>query len=70
MKEPLSKIDPTDLTLNDKLVSINRVAKVMRGGKRLSFSALVVTGDGEGHVGIGVGKANEVPAYLPLFPPK
>ena len=64
MKEPLSKIDPTDLTLNDKLVSINRVAKVMRGGKRLSFSALVVTGDGEGHVGIGVGKANEVPAAI------
>ncbi len=64
MKEPLSRIDPTDLTLNDKLVSINRVAKVMRGGKRLSFSALMVTGDGNGHVGIGVGKANEVPAAI------
>ena len=64
MKEPLSKIDPTDLTLNDKLVSINRVAKVMKGGKRLSFSALVVTGDGNGHVGIGVGKANEVPGAI------
>jgi len=64
MKEPLSKIDPTDLTLNDKLVSINRVAKVMRGGKRLSFSALVITGDGNGHVGIGVGKANEVPGAI------
>ncbi len=64
MKEPLSKIDPTDLTLNDKLVAINRVAKVMTGGKRLSFSALVVTGDGEGHVGIGLGKANEVPAAI------
>ena len=64
MKESLSKIDPTDLTLNDKLVSINRVAKVMRGGKRLSFSALVVTGDGNGHVGIGVGKANEVPGAI------
>lgn len=64
MKEPLSKIDPTDLTLNDKLVAINRVAKVMTGGKRLSFSALVVTGDGEGHVGVGLGKANEVPAAI------
>ena len=64
MKEPLSRIDPTELTLNDKLVNINRVAKVMRGGKRLSFSALVVTGDGNGHVGIGVGKANEVPAAI------
>ena len=64
MKEPLSKIDPTDLMLNDKLVYINRVAKVMKGGKRLSFSALVVTGDGNGHVGIGMGKANEVPGAI------
>jgi len=63
-KQPLSKIDPTELTLNDKLVHINRVAKVMTGGKRLSFSALVVTGDGNGNVGIGVGKANEVPAAI------
>ena len=63
-KQPLSNIDPTELTLNDKLVHINRVAKVMTGGKRLSFSALVVTGDGNGHVGIGVGKANEVPAAI------
>ncbi len=64
IKAPLNKIDPTELTLNDKLVSINRVAKVMTGGKRLSFSALVVTGDGNGHVGIGVGKANEVPGAI------
>ena len=64
MKEPLSKIDPTELTLTDKLVNINRVAKVMKGGKRLSFSALVVTGDGNGHVGIGLGKANEVPVAI------
>ncbi len=64
MKVLLNRIDPTDLTLNDKLVNINRVAKVMKGGKRLSFSALVVTGDGKGHVGIGVGKANEVPGAI------
>jgi small subunit ribosomal protein S5 len=64
MRKPLSKIDPTELALTDKLISINRVAKVMMGGKRLSFSALAVTGDGNGHVGIGVGKANEVPAAI------
>ncbi len=64
MKEPLSKIDPTELALNDKLVYINRVAKVMKGGRRLSFSALVVTGDGNGYVGIGIGKANEVPEAI------
>jgi len=64
VKQPISRIDPTELTLNDKLVSVNRVAKVMKGGKRLSFSALVITGDGNGHVGIGVGKANEVPAAI------
>ena len=64
MKKPLGKIDPTDLTLNDKLVHINRVAKVVKGGKRLSFSALVVTGDGNGHVGVGLGKANEVPLAI------
>ena len=64
VKESISKIDPTELTLNDKLIYVNRVAKVMKGGKRLSFSALVVTGDGNGHVGIGLGKANEVPAAI------
>ena len=64
MKEPISKIDPTELTLSDKLVYINRVTKVVKGGKRLSFSALSVTGDGNGHVGIGVGKANEVPGAI------
>jgi small subunit ribosomal protein S5 len=64
MKEQISKIDASELTLNDKLVYINRVAKVVKGGKRLSFSALVVTGDGAGHVGIGVGKSNEVPTAI------
>jgi small subunit ribosomal protein S5 len=64
VKQPISKIDPTELTLNDKLVYINRVTKVVKGGKRLSFSALVVTGDGNGHVGIGLGKANTVPEAI------
>jgi len=64
MKVLVSKIDPTELTLSDKLVYINRVAKVVKEGKRLSFSALVVTGDGNGYVGIGVGKANAVPGAI------
>jgi len=64
VKEAKSKIDPTELTLNDKLVYINRVAKVVKGGKRLRFSALVVSGDGNGHVGMGIGKAAEVPEAI------
>jgi small subunit ribosomal protein S5 len=64
VKETISNIDSSGLTLNDKLVYINRVAKVVKGGKRLRFSALTVTGDAAGHVGIGVGKANEVPEAI------
>jgi len=64
MEQLLTKVDPTELTLNDKLVRINRVAKVVKGGKRLRFSALMITGDGNGHVGIGLGKANEVPLAI------
>jgi small subunit ribosomal protein S5 len=64
VKGPLSRIDPTELSLTDKLIYINRVTKVVKGGKRLSFSALAVTGDGNGHVGIGVGKANTVPEAI------
>jgi len=59
-----SKIDPAELLLNDKLIYLNRVSKVVKGGRRLSFSALVVAGDGKGHVGIGVGKSNEVPEAI------
>ena len=62
--QTISKIDATDLVLNDRLMYINRVAKVMKGDKHLRFSALVVTGDGNGHVGLGIGKANEVPAAI------
>jgi small subunit ribosomal protein S5 len=64
MKQPLSRIESSDLNLNDKLINVNRVAKVMKGGKRLRFSALVVTGDGAGHVGVGIGKAAEVPVAI------
>jgi small subunit ribosomal protein S5 len=60
----VAKIDPTKLALEERVVQINRVAKVVRGGRRFSFSAVIVVGDGAGHVGAGLGKAGEVPEAI------
>jgi small subunit ribosomal protein S5 len=64
MKAPIEKIDVQSLELKDQVVAINRVTKVVKGGKNLSFSALVVVGDGAGHVGFGMGKAREVSSAI------
>jgi small subunit ribosomal protein S5 len=64
MAQYREKIDPSEYELKDTVVSISRVTKVVKGGKNLSFSALVVIGDGHGVVGFGIGKAKEVPSAI------
>ena len=64
MRTRTERIDASQLDIKDTVVSINRVTKVVKGGKNLSFSALVVVGDGHGVVGFGIGKAKEVPSAI------
>jgi small subunit ribosomal protein S5 len=64
MRKGIEKIDIASLDLKDQVVGINRVTKVVKGGKNMSFAALVVVGDGAGHVGYGMGKAREVPSAI------
>ena len=57
-------IDPSQLELNDKVVAIKRVSKTVKGGRTMRFTALVVVGDGNGHVGVGIGKSAEIPEAI------
>ena len=62
--EERTKVDAGELDISEKLVALSRITKVVKGGKRLRFRALVVVGDGNGHVGVGLGKAKEVPEAI------
>src|SRR5437762_10436609 len=64
MRQPRQRITAQGLDLKDQVISINRVTKVVKGGKNMSFAALVVIGDESGHVGFGTGKAREVPLAI------
>ncbi len=61
---PIGRLDTSEMEFNEKLVALDRVTKVVKGGKNMHFRALVVVGDGKGHVGVGLGKAREVPEAI------